>query len=262
MLKGDLADLPLLDLLQTLATSGKSGVLSVSAWEVEVRVGFRPRRIACARGLGLVGRDALELLMGLRKGKFTFDADKLPREENVKETTTELLADLAEAAEQWRRLRAIPHDWTRVLRRSRLRPSVELNVSELKLYAEVEGKTIAEVLAKPGEVLTRAIELNKQLSLGLLTAALGRGVTPASLNALTLYGPETGVAYLDVGIYRRWAEHLEEQFAVRVRSPRGREAVFRAKPREGIPERILLNVRDLRGLRAARGEWLLVIPEV
>ncbi len=261
MLKGNLADLPFPELLQTLAGSSQGGLLWIQAPGLEGRVGFRAQRIVLAKAGGLAGIDALLLLAGLRQGGFVFGPGAL-EEENLKASLAEVLAPLVEALEAWKPLTAIPDDWSRVLRKSGRRKEFELALPELQLYSEAEGKTVAEVLAAPKEVLARARTLNRLLARGVLIARSVRTVAPVTLVALPYYGPVTGLAYVDRELYQRWSERLGGPFRLRVRAPRGGEATFRVEPRDAIPERVMLHDRELRKLRAARGTRLKVVPEV
>lgn len=261
MLKGNLADLPLPELLQTLATSSQGGLLALKVPGLEGRVGFRAQRIVFARAGGLEGLDALLLLAGLREGPFVFGPADL-EEENLKAPLTEVLTALLEATEVWRSLTAIPEDWSRVLKKSGPRQEFELALPELQLYSEAEDRTVAEVLAVPGEVLARARTLNRLLARGVLVARVARSIAPVTLVALPYYGPVTGLAYVDRELYQRWSERLGGPFRLRVRAPRGGEATFRVEPRDAIPERVMLHDRELRKLRAARGTRLKVVPEV
>ncbi len=261
MLKGNLADLPLPELLQTLATSSRGGLLAIRAPGLEGRVGFRAQRIVMAKAGGLAGADALRLLAGLRQGTFAFGPSEL-EEENLAASLAEALTGVLEALEAFRPLTALPEDWSRVLQKSGRRQEFELALPELQLYTEAEGKTVAEALAAPGQVLERARTLNRLLARGVLVARVVRSVAPVTLVALPYYGPVTGLAYVDRALYQRWSERLGAPFRLRVRAPRGGEATFRVEPRDAIPERVMLHDRELRKLRAARGTRLKVVPEV
>ncbi len=260
MLTGNLADLPLLELLQTLA-AGSGGTLRIRARGVEGTVGFARRRVVFAEALGLSGLDALILLTGLRQGPFEYTG-KPPPEENFEASLEAVLTELAGIADEWKRLTHLPEDWGRVLRQAASRRELELALDELGVFADAEGKTVAEVLAVPGEVLARARVLDRLLRHQVLAALPSLGVGPITLVALPYYGPQSQMAYVDYDLYQRWAEEIGEGFKLRVRSPRGIEASFPVEPRQQIPDRIMLHDRELKKLRAGRGTRLKVIPEV
>ncbi len=260
MLKGNLSDLPLLELLQTLAT-GSGGTLRIQAPGVEGAVGLAGRRVAYAEALGLSGMDALILLTGLRQGRFAYVGEPPPAS-NVEGSLEAVLTDLAAVADEWKKLTHLPEDWSRTLRQAAGRREIELALDELGVFADAEGKTVAEVLAVPGEVLERARALDRLLKNQALTSLPTQGVGPVTLVALPYYGPPSPVAYVDLELYQRWAEKIGGPFKLRVRSPRGMEASYRVEPREQIPERIMLHDRELRKLRAGRGTKLKVMPEV
>jgi len=260
MLRGNLSDLPFLELLQTLASSS-GGVLKIEAPGVEGVVGFSGRRVTSAEALGLEGMDALTLLAGLKRGQFTFD-NTPPITSNLELPLEAMLTDLIAIADEWRKLTHIPDDWSRTLRQVARRNEVEIPLNELGIFAEAEGKTIAEILAVPGEVLDRARALNRLLKNQALASLPSQGLGPVILVALPYYGPPSQTAYVDYGLYQRWSERIGGPFKLKVRSPRGLEATFAVEPREQIPERIMLHDRELRKLRAGRGTRLKVMPEV
>jgi len=260
MLRGNLSDLPFLDLLQTLASTG-GGVLKIEAPGVEGLVGFSGRRVTSAEALGLEGLDALTLMAGLKRGSFTFDHTP-PMTSNLELPLEALLTDLIAIADEWNKLAHIPSDWSRTLRQIARRDEIEIPLNELNVFAEAEGKTIAEILAVPGEVLDRARALDHLLKVQALTSLPSQGLGPVVLVALPYYGPASTTAYVDLGLYRRWSERVGGPFKLKVRSPRGIEATYTVKPREQIPERIMLHDRELRKLRAGRGTRLKVMPEV
>jgi len=260
MLQGNLSDLPFLDLLQTLA-SGSGGVLTIEAPGVDGVVGFSSRRVTSAEALGLTGMDALTLLAGLKRGQFTFNPTP-PLTSNLEAPLEALLTDLIAISDEWKKLTHIPDDWSRTLRQVAGRKEVEIPLRELGIFAEAEGKTIAEILAVPGQVLERARALDRLLKNQALTSVPTHGLGPVVLVALPYYGPFNQTAYIDYGLYQRWAEKIGGPFKLRVRSPKGLEATFPVEPREQIPERIMLHDQALRKLRASRGTRLKVMPEV
>ena len=236
-------------------------MLRVQAPGVEGAVGFAGHRVTYAKALGLSGMDALTLLTGLRQGRFTY-ANELPPASNLKGTLAAVLTDLAAAADEWRKLTHLPEDWSQTLRQATEQPGLGLTLSERSVLLDAEGKTVAEVLAVPGEVLSRAQVLDRLLAKRILVPLPSEGVGPVVLVALPYYGPQSQVAYVDRALYERWVERIRGAFKLRVRSPRGIEASYRVEPRERIPERIMLHDRELRKLRAGRGTRLKVMPEV
>jgi len=258
MLKGDLSDLPFLELLQALAT-GAGGTLGIRAPGVEGRVGFQKRRIVCAQAMGLYGMDALIFLSGLKGGSFAFGAEP-PAEVNVRAPLEAVLTDLALVIEEWEKLEHVPRDWSLLLRRARVEEEEEGRMLEFLAYAD--GKTVAEVLAAPARVLTRARLLDRALAEGRLIVLPERGEGPKILLALPYYGPHRKVAYIPRDLYNRWLGKLGVRFKLRVRSPREVEGVYLVEARDHIPERVMLHDRELRRLKAARGTKLAVFPEV
>ena len=264
MLKGNLSEFPLGTLIQTLAAAGRSGVLVVSPPWVEGRVAMRAGGLHSARAGRREGWSALELLAGLPRAPFVFD-DTLapPAEPNLNLPLEAALARMLAVGDRWAGLRHLPGDWQVALALSRRTGELKLTPTMLQVLGLVEGRTIARILeeaeAGPIEV---AEALDRLLAEGVLELRTPGEMRGEELVALSFYGRETGVAYVDEALHREWSKLLPGSFEVRVRSPRGAEAVFEVRPRADIPGRVMLHDKDLRRLRAGRGVKLSVQPEL
>ncbi len=263
MLSGNLAEFPLPGLLGALMNAGRTGRLRIQApfleGEVYLQAG-QPVHARAARGEGVLeGLEALELLAGLRRAPYVFEPEVLPPSPTL-QGLLEASARLAEAQAQWEALSALPSDWDLVLR---LRPggeTGELDPGTLGLLAGLEGKSLAEVLLVP-HPLRRARILNTLLSLGVLEAVPRVEVSPVGLLVLPIYGPGSGVAYVDEALYKDWAQRLRHAFRLRLRF-RGGEEVLEVRPRLGLEGRIGILEADLRRLRLRRGDRVEAVPEV
>ena len=244
MLKGNLSEFPLGTLIQTLAAAGRSGVLVVQPPWLEGRVALKEGGLYAARAGARRGWAALELLAGLPRAPFVFDDTiPLPSEPNLNLPLEAALARMLAVGDRWSGLVHLPGDWQVELALSRKSGEMKLTPVMLQVLGLVEGRSIARIL----EVLE------------LRTPSEMRG---EELVALSFYGKETGVAYVDEALHREWQKLLPHPFGVRVRSPRGQEAFFQVRPRADIPGRIMLHDKDLRKLRAGRGIKLSVQPEL
>ncbi len=264
MLKGNLTEFPLGTLLQTLAAAGRSGVLILNPPWLEGRVMLKEGRLYAAQAGAREGWSALELLAGLQRAPFVFDdAQPLPPSPNLNFPLETALARLLAASDRWARLGRLPSDWQAVLALSRKSGELKLTPVMLQVLGLVEGRTVAKILeeatASPVEVAEAIDYLMEQ---GVLKLSLPGELKGETLVALSYYGKETGVAYVDEALYREWRRSLPVTFGVRIRSPRGRESVLEVRPRADIPGRIMLHDRDLRSLRAGRGVRLEVRPEL
>jgi hypothetical protein len=260
MLSGNLAEFPFPSLVGALMQGGRTGRLFLRAPFLEAEVYLRGGQVLHARvqagGRALEGEEALDLLAGLRRASFTFEPEVLPPH-------TTLLGGLAvparlvEAQAAWEKLN-LPPDWGYVLRLGPGGGEVDLPPEALGVLAQVEGKRIAEVLLAPGP-LRLARVLNTLLGLGVLEAVPQLALSPVSLLVLPIYGPGTGVAYVDEPLYAEWARAIRHGFRLRL-NPSG--ALMEVRPRPNIPGRLGLLEEDLRRLRLRRGDKVEVVPEV
>ncbi|HGY10381.1 MAG TPA: DUF4388 domain-containing protein [Oceanithermus profundus] len=264
MLKGNLTEFPLGTLLQTLAAAGRRGALLLSPPWLEGRVVLKEGRLYAAQAGAREGWPALELLAGLQRAPFVFDdAQTLPETPNLNLPLETALARLLAVSDRWARLEHLPGDWQVMLTLTRKSGELKLTPVMLQVLGLVEGRTVARILeeaqASPIEV---AEALDHLMGQGVLQLRLHGEMKAETLVALSFYGRETGVAYVDEAQYREWRKSLPAPFGVRIRSPRGRESVFEVRPRADIPGRVMLHDKDLRNLRAGRGVKLEVRPEL
>ena len=122
----------------------------------------------------------------------------------------------------------------------------------------MEGKRIAEVLLAPG-VLRQARVLSTLLEVGALEAYPEVDLPPEPLVVLPIYGPGSGVAYVDEALYAQWARAIRRGFRVRL-LPLG--AVLEVRPRPNLQGRVGLMEEDLKRLRLRRGDKVEAVPEV
>ncbi|WP_293177714.1 DUF4388 domain-containing protein [Oceanithermus sp.] len=264
MLKGNLSEFPLGTLMQTLAAAGRSGVLIVSPPWTEGRIALKDGALYAAEVGPRRGWAAIELLAGLQRAPFVFD-DRvaLPAEANLSLPLETALARLLAVGDRWAGLTHLPGDWQVGVELTRKSGELKLTPVMLQVLGLLEGRSIGQILeeaeAPPLEV---AEALDRLLAEGVLRLRTPAQMRSEELVALSFYGKETGVAYVDAALYAEWQKMLPQPFFLRVRSPRGGEQVFEVRPRNDIPGRIMLNDRDLRKLRAGRGVKLAVQPEL
>ena len=82
---------------------------------------------------------------------------------------------------------------------------------------------------------------------------------PEPLVVLPIYGPGSGVAYVDEALYAQWARAIRRGFRVRL-LPLG--AVLEVRPRPNLQGRVGLMEEDLKRLRLRRGDKVEAVPEV
>ena len=260
MLTGNLAEFPFPYLVGALMRAGRTGRLFLRAPFLEAEVYLRGGQPLHARvqagGRALEGEEALDLLAGLRRASFTFEPEVLPPYATLLGGLA-VPARLAEAQAAWERLN-LPPDWGYVLRLGPGGGEVELPPEALRLLVQAEGKRIVEVLLAPNP-LSLARALNDLLDGEFLEAVPKVAVPPVRLLVLPIYGPGTGVAYVDEPLYAEWTRAIGRGFRLRL-SPSG--ALMEVRSRPGIPGRLGLLEEDLRRLRLRRMSKVEVVPEV
>jgi len=264
VLKGNLSEFPLGTLIQTLAAAGRNGTLLITPPWLEGKVILKDGSLYAAFAGAREGWQAMELLAGLREAPFVFDADQaLPLAGNVNVPLEAALARLLSVVDRWNKFKHIPEDWSLSVHLSRKSGELKLTPAMLQVLGLVENNSIVQILELAStSPLDTAEALNNLLADGILQLSTPASMQDEVLVALSFYGKETGIAYLDEELYGGWLRALARPFLVKIRSPRGIEVSFEARPRAGIPGRIMLNDKDLRRIRAARGIKLQVRPEL
>jgi len=264
VLKGNLSEFPLGTLIQTLAAAGRRGSLLITPPWLSGRVVLLEGSLYAAFAGEKSGWQAMELLAGLREAPFAFDSSQPPPAEgNVNLPLETALARLLAVMERWDRYRHIPNDWSLGINLARNSGELKLTPAMLQVLGLAEGNSIATVLSQATtEPVDTAAALDDLLAEGILQLSAPAGMEEAELVALSFYGKQTGVAFIDEALFNEWRRQLARPFRLRVHSPHGIEARFEVQPRAEIAGRIMLNDRDLRRLRAGRGIKLLVKPEL
>lgn len=264
MLKGNLAEFPLGTLIQTLAAADRSGALLITPLWFKGKVILKNGALYAAYAGKKEGWQAMELLAGLQDAPFMFDSQhQLPRRANIDMPLETALARLLSVVDRWKSFEHIPKDWSLSVYLSRDSGELQLTKTMLNVLGMVGDNSIAQILEESNtSPLDTAEALNKLIADGILQLNAPTSIQDETLVALSFYGNKTGIVYLDEDLYEAWARMLPHSFAVKIRSPRGVEAKFEARPRPGIPGRIMMNDKDLRRIKAARGIKLQVRLEL
>lgn len=271
MLRGNLADFPLVGLLQMLLSSGRGGALIVEPPPLSGSIYIYAGQIVHAQAGGLSGGRALTLLAGVRRAAFRFEAESAPPMATIESGGFQTQARLAEEAQTWQSLLHLPEDWTQVLRVDPKAREQDLPLSELHLLRGLEGRSIVEVLTsslrETSSTETGALEtaqtLDRLFAAGWVSSKPRLSIEPTPLVVLPLYGNEQGVAYIDETLYLQWSRQIKQGFHIRIglRSGAG-DVTFIPRPRPNFQSRIGLFEKDLRKHRLARGTQVEVWPEL
>ncbi len=152
VLRGNLAQLSLLDILRMLSAGRRSGRL-------DVRQGAKTGEIYMHRGVILhavvgpqIGESCIFALMGWLEGEFSFTPDVIAPERSIQTPTEQLLLDAARQAEQWEDIKEVLSSTDVVfnISPSGSTSTISLKPIEWQVLAQVNGersvKEIAELL--------------------------------------------------------------------------------------------------------------------
>lgn len=251
MLQGNLSELPLLSLLQTLLTSSRSGAIHIRSGDVMGTV-FLQRGLVTHAQVGMLeGGPALEFFSGLKQAKFKFEAD-VPVPNPTLPGGLETFQQLADMTDQWGGLQHIPHDWNEVLNFNQDAQYVRLDTDDLKMLRSLQGKSVANGLVTSESPLSTAQSLNRLIGTKALLHKPQLNITPIWLSTLTLYGPGQGVAYVEEGLYAQWRRAARNPIGLKLRH-KGHEFSLSLEPRPNISGRVALFEKDLKRLKLTRG---------
>jgi DNA-binding response OmpR family regulator len=177
---GSVADMNVVDLLQTFEVSRKSGIVNITHGESDARIFFRDGKVVDATLNRLCGEEAVYRALIWNDGDFEVEFCKVENPDIIESTTQGLLMEGMRRLDEWGRLlEALPPlttvfevDSDELLERLNEIPD-ELNAI-LRLF---DGKhTLMQVVdASPFEDLSTLSTISKLYFEGLLVAAAGEG---------------------------------------------------------------------------------------
>ncbi|RIH79700.1 DUF4388 domain-containing protein [Meiothermus hypogaeus] len=259
MLSGNLAEFPLLRLLETLMGAARGGALFIEHPNFSGCIYLSGGHPVHAEAGSLRGLEALELLAGVQSAPFRFESERQTQERSI-EPSLETHQLILHQFEAWKEI-SLPENWGLILRGKGAPEKTKLSPLELAVLTYAQGQSIAKTLMNPRlSPLETAQVLSKLLRQGLLEARLHLEIRPEPLVVLSLYGGGQGVAVIDEDLYAQWQGLLGGPFRVRLRT-KSQETTLRAEPRTNMKGRLGLFERDLRQLRLGRGILVEAWPE-
>ncbi len=260
MLRGNLAEFPLVGILQLLLKDRKTGAVRILVQHagsigvlhgVVIDAAFHPSR----------AERALSLLNSLPAASFEFDGNTRPLETTIQRPMHELLLSLHIEQIQWTTIRERLKDWG--LEPYWLSRPDKFGSAEQAMIAEfINGKrSIERVLHdSPLTPLRTAELLIEMANLRMISLSpIHETVQPQQLIVLSVYHPDISMVFVDRTLLRTWTSALGPVSLV-VIGPKGERKTFNVAGRDNISERILIPDATLRSMRLARGVKVTVIP--
>jgi Domain of unknown function (DUF4388) len=260
MLRGNLAEFPLVGILQLISSDHKTGTVRILENHAGA-IGVQHGRIVDAMYHPSRGERALSLLNSLPSAPFQFDSSAAPTETTITGRTETLLLELHDEHRRWLKLRERLKDWS--LDPQWLARPEKFRTAEQALIAElIDGKRPIDRLLHDSSLspLRTAEVLVDMANLRLIALSpISQLTEPQTLVVLSVYHPDDTTVFVDRALYRVWAETFGKVRAV-VIPVKGEREDFKVQPRDGIGERIMIPDAALRKLKLARGVKVTVVP--
>ena len=261
MLRGNLAEFPLVGILQLLNRDKKTGavrILDQHAGSIGVLNGvvvdaaYHPSR----------GDRALSLMNSLPAAPFEFDGKAKPLETTIQRPTHELLLSLHDQRAQWLKIRERLKDWA-LDPQWLSRPDKFASAEQAMIADLINGKRpIERVLHEsPLEPLRTAEVLIDMANLRMIALSpISQLTLPQQLVVLSIYHPDANMVFVDRALHRAWTDAFG-LVSVVVIPQKGERQIFKVQPRDNISDRIMIPDAALRKMHLARGVKVTVIPK-
>ena len=258
MLRGNLAEFPLVGILQLLSKDKRTGAVRILNGSIGVLNGA----VVDAACHPSRGERALSLLNSLSDAPFEFDGKAKPLETTIERPTHELLLNLHVQRAPWLNIREQLKDWA-FEPRWLSRPA-KFGSAEQALTAElINGQRPIERLLhqSPLTPLRTAEVLIEMANLHMIALSPAHPVTSSQeLIVLSVYHPDASVVFVDRALHHTWSAALG-LVSVVVIPQKGERQFFKVQARDNISNRIMIPDAALRKMHLARGVKVTVIPK-
>jgi hypothetical protein len=259
VLKGNLADFPLVGVLQMLRNANRTGLLQVTHARGGV-VGVEKGKIIHASAALSSGERALSLLSSIDAAPFEF-LPTMPLERTVDRSTDHLLTDIAQDTIAWMDLRE-KLDWQSIPRW--ITPPGPMDFERVQVSSLINGQRTFEMIVQAANIQPRRVAeiLLEFCEAGLVRLASNDTVTaePAELEVTPLFTSQEGVVYVDSSLFADWAASFGPRVNVSLVTTWGTQASFEVRAKNDIFGRVQVPEVALRKLRLARGAPVKVTP--
>ena len=170
--QGSLSDLPLADIVQLVAVSGKTGMFSLTHASEQGAVYLQNGQITHARVGDIEGEDAVYALALWTNGSFQFSPGAESEKQTITRSNTNLLMEAARRSDEWKILsKKIPSTDAvpRLVASDRLAGPITLTPQEWVVITRCDGRATIEEIAR--SLRKSSFDVAKTL-FGLVTAAL------------------------------------------------------------------------------------------
>ncbi len=170
--QGSLSDLPLADIVQLVAVSGKTGMFSLTRASEHGSVYLQNGQITHARVGDVEGEDAIYALALWTSGTFLFSPGSEGDKQTITRSNTNLLIEAARRSDEWKILsKKIPSTDSvpRLVASDRLAGPITLTPQEWVVITRCDGRATIDEIARA--LRKSSFDVAKTL-FGLVTAAL------------------------------------------------------------------------------------------
>ncbi len=260
MLRGNIADFPLVGILQMLQRDNRSGTIRFD-YAQGATIGVLSGRVVHAFYAPSKGERALSLISSIQTSSFEFHADHLPIEESIDRPAQILMMEIHREASEWRNLRSRLRNWTLAPIWATSVPSSE-NPERLEVIGLIDGqRSIEDILHQSDLPPRRAAELliefaNEQL---IHMGSASQITQPLELMVLPIYAPDETTIFVDQTLYTSWKTIYGTVLAT-LFGAKGERQTFRVKGRDNILGRVQIAETAMRKLKLTRGVKVTIVP--
>lgn len=148
--QGSLKELPLPDVIQLVAVSGKTGAFWIEDRDEQGRIYLRGGKIVHAEVGSLSGEEAVYELATWTDANFRFDSEDIPSESTIEQSNTSLLLEAARRIDEWRILaKKVPSTKTiPVFTDTGGGQGVSFSAREWRVVKRIDGRRSIDAIAR------------------------------------------------------------------------------------------------------------------
>jgi hypothetical protein len=260
VLKGNVADFPLVSILQMLERDARTGSVRLE-YAQGALISVISGKVVHAIYPPSKGERALSFIASFQSAAFEFFENKLPNEQNISRPTQLLLLELHRENLEWKKIRSRLKNWTLAPQWAGAIPSSS-NPERLELIGLIDGtRSIEDVLHACDLPPRRAAEIlveftNERL---ILLGSASQITQPLELMVLPVFAPEEAIIFVDQVLYDQWKAIYGTVLAT-ITTSKGDRQMFRVRGRENSLGRVQMAEIAVKKLKLARGVKVRIVP--